>query len=1022
MLKIQITTAEAVIQETELITAGRRGLECAFSFDSAWADLAKTVVVQGVVKRDIQLVGNSIVVPGECIAKENYPLKIGVYGANGDGDIAIPTVWASFGKILPSATRSDIPPDELTPDLVSQIEQNSANAIYLAQRVSQQAANGEFNGANGLDGADGYSPTIDIESIAGGHRVTTHDIAQVQSFDVMNGLDGIDGEGVPTGGTTGQYLRKFSGMDYDTEWATMPEEVFWAVRGTTTSAQIEAAYQAGKVVCCSYNKRVYRLSNRESATDHYFTCIGGNSSYSLRCNNDSWGTATVFNLALTGSVPSAATSAPADLGTAAVGSSFKYAKADHVHKMPSASDVGAYALPANGIPKTDLASAVQTSLDKADTALQSAPVTSVNGSTGAVTISVPSASSATPKALGTAAAGSSTDYSRADHVHAKPTASDIGAVSQAEFDLLDGEVTDLKSATNQVTSKDIFWIRGALRENGSRNSINVNRIINDGVLPFSLGGEISCSSSYKFRVGYYNYPELIADSPSVPDGYFVKFSDWITDGSYIVESGYYICILAIKSDLSEISDPIEISEHLNISLHVNAEYTNYIIEHNASDLDHGVISYGHGGIVPNNARVRTVNFIDRAVDFVVCANPYKIRLFAWKDNEFKGIWCGLQNGWSKDYSLHVEQQSFDLRPIKSAYPDYRIKLYYGNPNSSPPDISIVESALNFIYDKYKKLEGNGDKFSGKIFAIIGDSISTNGNSGIDANVPEITITAQDVGVQLSAYLTYYDVQAGLSLGGHTYTSSEIGTEVSFTPTSEDVGKSIGLPSNYNENSVVTWWEVLQEKLGVKCIPNTWSGASITSHRGTITQTCSYAWHESQIRKCGIRVPGSMTRIAPDVIIIYRGTNDFSLEPYTLLTNGYFDSANWQYPETDVVDGGYGFKQGMCITIKKLRDAYPNAKIFLCTLNVFKRINYSHFPTNNGINTLPQYNNAIREVANYMGCGVIEFDKDGITFENCYSQGYITDSATNPTHPNNKGHRVMGLKAIADLQAQFSELE
>lgn len=52
----------------------------------------------------------------------------------------------------------------------------------------------------------------------------------------------------------------------------------------------------------------------------------------------------------------------------------------------SASDVGAYVKPSAGIPKTDLASAVQTSLEKADTALQSAPVTSVNSKTGAVTL------------------------------------------------------------------------------------------------------------------------------------------------------------------------------------------------------------------------------------------------------------------------------------------------------------------------------------------------------------------------------------------------------------------------------------------------------------------------------------------------------------------------------------------------------------------------------------------------------------------------------------------------------------
>ena len=54
----------------------------------------------------------------------------------------------------------------------------------------------------------------------------------------------------------------------------------------------------------------------------------------------------------------------------------------------TASDLGAYVKPTGGIPKTDLASAVQTSLGKADTALQTA-VTSFNGSTGAVTYTAP---------------------------------------------------------------------------------------------------------------------------------------------------------------------------------------------------------------------------------------------------------------------------------------------------------------------------------------------------------------------------------------------------------------------------------------------------------------------------------------------------------------------------------------------------------------------------------------------------------------------------------------------------------
>jgi hypothetical protein len=49
-------------------------------------------------------------------------------------------------------------------------------------------------------------------------------------------------------------------------------------------------------------------------------------------------------------------------------------------------NTGTYSKPADGIPKTDLSDAVQASLRKADTALQSAPVTSVNGKTGEVSL------------------------------------------------------------------------------------------------------------------------------------------------------------------------------------------------------------------------------------------------------------------------------------------------------------------------------------------------------------------------------------------------------------------------------------------------------------------------------------------------------------------------------------------------------------------------------------------------------------------------------------------------------------
>ena len=57
-----------------------------------------------------------------------------------------------------------------------------------------------------------------------------------------------------------------------------------------------------------------------------------------------------------------------------------------VSQLQNDSGFGTYSKPSGGIPKSDLANAVQTSLGKADSALQSAPVSSVDGKTGAVTI------------------------------------------------------------------------------------------------------------------------------------------------------------------------------------------------------------------------------------------------------------------------------------------------------------------------------------------------------------------------------------------------------------------------------------------------------------------------------------------------------------------------------------------------------------------------------------------------------------------------------------------------------------
>lgn len=68
--------------------------------------------------------------------------------------------------------------------------------------------------------------------------------------------------------------------------------------------------------------------------------------------------------------PSPSSSNPAALGTASPGSSADYARADHVHPKPTPADIGAgtYSKPSGGIPASDLASGVIPSVPSAATA------------------------------------------------------------------------------------------------------------------------------------------------------------------------------------------------------------------------------------------------------------------------------------------------------------------------------------------------------------------------------------------------------------------------------------------------------------------------------------------------------------------------------------------------------------------------------------------------------------------------------------------------------------------------------
>ena len=204
-------------------------------------------------------------------------------------------------------------------------------------------------GPPGPAGEDGVSPEVTITQISGGHSVTITDAdhPQGQQFDVLDGTDGAPGSpGTP--GAPG------AAAGFGTPTATVDANV------GTPSVEISASGpDTAKVFSFAFHNLKGEPGSGGGGPDPY-------------------------------------TSNPADLAAAASpGSASQYSRGDHVHKLPTAAQIGAYVKPSGGIPASDLASGVIPS--------------------------VPSASDSNPAMDGTASPGSSGSWARGDHVHPSDT-------------------------------------------------------------------------------------------------------------------------------------------------------------------------------------------------------------------------------------------------------------------------------------------------------------------------------------------------------------------------------------------------------------------------------------------------------------------------------------------------------------------------------------------------------------------------------------------------------------------------
>ena len=409
MITLKVDDRRATAVSRWPITSGSVGLMVWFLFSDEWAGLSKIAVFRGSgTAADIALSINNTTgryecaIPPEVLEQAGGDLYIGVYGANGEGTVVIPTVWANAGYIKEGTVPSGVDPAAPTPSWVAQVQEWAEEALSIAgelyasvaktgdtatitltyydpatgttKTTSAQIKDGT-DGEDGTNGDDGYSPTVTVTDIEGGHRVAVTDAEGTQSFDVMDGADGAPGQN-GTNGTNGT-----DGEDGSLIWKTdvsptvVLDAVQWDISDLTGRAGSDP--QEGDLVFYSYY--YYEISKVVGTT---VTAVDPVNIRGPQGEPGGGGGGTddyedLENKPQINSVTLSGNKSLADLGIAAA-SDIPTVPVQSVNGKTGAvvldaSDVGAgtYSKPSGGIPKTDLASGVQNSLDLADTALQS---------------------------------------------------------------------------------------------------------------------------------------------------------------------------------------------------------------------------------------------------------------------------------------------------------------------------------------------------------------------------------------------------------------------------------------------------------------------------------------------------------------------------------------------------------------------------------------------------------------------------------------------------------------------------
>lgn len=229
---IRVSGVEAVAVDVKKITAGLTGAEVVMEYtDPLWNGLTKKVIFDGAETVSAVETGDRVIIPVEAVRQEGVLLRVGVYGVSSDEELAIPTIWAEIGNVLPAVPGKSVGPGsqataewaqilamigdlrnlttEAKANLVAAINEaalsggpggsGGVNETELKAAVesalTEAKESGEFDGPKGEDGKSAYAYAKE-----GGYTGTEEEFAEMLAKGTGGGLP------LPPAAVVGQYI------------------------------------------------------------------------------------------------------------------------------------------------------------------------------------------------------------------------------------------------------------------------------------------------------------------------------------------------------------------------------------------------------------------------------------------------------------------------------------------------------------------------------------------------------------------------------------------------------------------------------------------------------------------------------------------------------------------------------------------------------------------------------------------------------------------------------------------------